>query len=90
MNIMANFKVFVCFCFRYELKFNSEIPGVRPDILDLTGMECASFRIRIHLIRIQGFDDQKLTAKISFFCYHKLYVTYPQSHTGRPSYRRSL
>jgi hypothetical protein len=91
--ILANFDVFVCFCSRYDLQSNSEIPGVRPDILDSTGMEYASFRIRIHLIRIQGFADQKLKkfiADIYFFVIKNFKLSIPGLHKGRPSYRGSL
>ncbi len=64
MNIMANFDVFVCFLFEVWIKIqlrNSRVTVRYP------GLEYAKFRIRFHLIRIQGFDDQKLTAEISFF-----------------------
>ncbi len=35
MNIKANFDVFVCFCSKYELKSNSEIPVVQISLIQL-------------------------------------------------------
>ncbi len=60
MSIIVNFDFFV---WGLNLNPTHKFPVVRSDILDSTRMEYASFRIRIHLIRIQGFADQKLKEK---------------------------